>query len=552
MMGTLFGGIGGASSTPVLIRGTRSPCDCGHSFGSDFTRLGAASATPVGACGKPWQTYPSRRQSAEDANGISFGQWQAQRARDQCAADDLRDTPLIPGQIAQRVDGWHASFQDAVVHDVVFEDRRTEAMRQVRYGVPPAETPFVRTFGNAAVLDQLEAIAYVNDEIERVQAAVSKLSKGPARAMGQHNLDALVSLRDTMLSLTTGLHARKFQELRVELNMLIALNDMAREARQELTNGGAGTPLRLKVRGGKLVLKPATSKSRFQKNQIRARNDAARLALLLGEPAGTPISLSDIHAKGFGQYEYSTVLSSARTAMPGQHTSWLGERARNIDTWKCASRALQSDLEQTHGGKQLDALPVHTHDDSLLDDVDAATRGPEAERPEARVSGASGAMTTPEGGAAAAPAVILGTFDVLEDGTLVPERKTTSSISSSATKTKITTGTSRAEVAAARPRKRASSQRRHRLADEFIAAHSGRAGRLSMILERPTFVERLHESDASQRETVPPGASETTGAQMPQERWLRQGARPKTYRVSSSDDEGSPPPLPRTQPPHNG
>ncbi|AJP57008.1 hypothetical protein UC34_08385 [Pandoraea vervacti] len=540
-MGTLFGGIGGASSAPVLIRGTRSPCDCAQSFGSDFARLGALPAGSVGACGKPWQTYPSRRQSAEDAKGLSFGQWQAQRARDQCAADDLRDTPLIPGQIAQRVDAWHASFQDAVVHDVVFEDRRTEAMRQARYGVPPAETPYVRTFGNEAVLDQLEAIAHVNDEIERVQAAVSKLAKGPARAMGQRNLDDLTSMRDAMLSLTTGLHTRKFQELRVELNMLIALNDMAREARQELTNGGAGTPLRLKVRGGKLVLKPATSKSRFQKNQIRARNDAARLALLLGESAGTPITLSDIHAKGLGQYEYSTVLSSARTAMSGQHTSWLGARALDIDTCKRASRALQSDLEQTHGGKLLGALPVHTHDDSLLDEVDAGADSCD--------DVAAGTMPTPDVGAAA-PAVILGTFDVQEDGTLVPERKTRSSIASTPAKT------SRADaaggVSAARPRKRAASQRRHRLADEFIAAHSGRAGRLSIILERPTFVERQHEAAAPQRGPVSADASDATRAQTSEERWLRQGARPKTHRVSSSDDEGSPPPLPRTQPPHSG
>ncbi|AKM31752.1 hypothetical protein AB870_19025 [Pandoraea faecigallinarum] len=560
-MGTIFGGIDGTSA-PVLVGATRAPCEHRHSFGSDFTRLGAVPTSSALACGKPWQTYPSRRQSPQDSKGLSFGQWQAQRVRDQLVADALIGKPLIPGQVRQHVERWHTSFQAAIERDVVFEDRRTEAMRQARYGVPPTDAPFVRTFGNEAVLDQLERIAHVNDEIERVEAAVEQLPKGPARAMGQQNLDELVSMRDTMLSLTTGLHERKFHELKVELNLLVALNDMAREARQALSNGGAGTPLRLKVRGGKLVLKPAVSKSRFQKNRIRARNDAARLALLLGEPAGTPVTLSDIHAKGFGKYEYSMVLAGARTATPGQASTWLAERALEIDGCKCASRALESDLRETNGGRLIGALPTHRHDDSQfdetgageIDEIDATDAtddidGPEAPAvmPGARTIDEACLRTVPKHvGVAGVPAVILGTFDVLADGSLVPERKggraggheTASDATSTAS-----------AAAASRARQPTSSTRRSRLADEFIAVRPGRAGRLSMILERPTAVERMHEGPAPERAPLPAGQTHAGGPETLEARWQREGARPKTYRVLPISDEDSPPALPRTAPP---
>ncbi|MCE4058784.1 hypothetical protein LXM60_00990 [Pandoraea sputorum] len=403
------------------------------------------------------------------------------------AANRLTGKPLTPAQVTTPLERWHASFDAAVERDVVFEDRRTEAMRQMRYGISPDNVPFVRAFDPGAVIDQLAQIGHVNDEIARVDASVSSLPKGEARAMGLRNRDDLTSMRDAMLSLTTGLHERKFVELKVEIDLLISLNDMAREARRELSGDGADIPLRLKVRGDKLMLKPATSKSRFQKNHIRARNDAARLALLLGEPANKPITLSDIRAKGFGKYEYSMVLADARTAPLDQTLSWFGDRALQIDEWKQASRTLQAELREKDGGRAISAMramgatPEPMHDDSQFDETDLSVDlfASDAVDP---VSCA----TIPKRLEAQQPplAIVEAVYDILPDGSLVPERQTRSVAASAAD--------------ASTSYQRATSGRRHGMADAFIAANPGTSGRLSRILER----ERSSSLESLEDETV--------------------------------------------------
>lgn len=499
------------SSVPVLLSGQPLSCECGHSFGSDFARLGAAPPTVAGSLSKAWQTYPQRTRTVEDSGGISIGRWQAYREIERVRADDLMAQPLVADPIRTRVENWHTLFQFCVERDISFEDKRTEAMRQVRYGIPPENKAFVRSFDSTPVVDQLVEIAHVNDELDRMSHATGRLPKGPARSMGLQHLADMTRMRDIMLALTVNSHERKFNELTVERNLLIALNDMTREAQREMSRGGADVPLRLKVRGGKVVLKPATSKSRFQKNHIRARNDSARLALLLGYPADRPVTLNDIRARGLGLYEYSAVLADAKASAPRTTASWLGARALEIDQWKHAARALRDDLRQTDGGRMIGAPSESSHDDAQFDEVETSQD----------VSG------------------------------LAPMTKSVQP-------------------------KAPPTSRREQFVEQFIGAHSGRAGRLSVILEGNPSVERLAEQqDDRDREAQrahprvrrlsaevgrsmsrpvhrPAGPTVDWINETPEQMALRTGARPKTYGalppVANPSDKQAPA-LPMTPPP---
>jgi len=511
----------------VLLAGRPLPCECGHSFGSDFARLGAAQPAPMGPLGKAWQTYPQRTRTVEDSGGVSIGRWQAHREIERVRADDLMAQPLVAEAMKTRIENWHTQFQRCIERDISFEDKRTEAMQQVRYGVPPENRAFVRTFDSTPVVDQLVEIAHVNDELDRMAHATGRLSKGSAKAMGLQHLADMARMRDTMLSLTVNIHDRKFNELTAERNLLIALNDMAREAQREMSRGGADVPLRLKIRGDKVVLKPATSKSRFQKNHIRARNDAARLALLLGYPADRPVTLNDVRAKGLGLYEYSAVLADAKGSPEGTTASWLGARALEIDQWKLAARELRDDLQHTDGGRMIGAPSESVHDDAQIDEVDGSPSMADA---------ADGEQT--DVNAQTAPA---------------------------------------APVAASAQPKAPPTSRRNQFVEQFIGAHPGRAGRLSIILEQSRSVERLAEQQDDRDRAVqrahppvrrlsgevgpsmsrpvvhrPAGPTVDWINETPEQMALRTGARPKTYRglppVANPSDTQAPP-LPMTPPP---
>ncbi len=536
-MGTPFGDYSqraSVTSVPVLLSGGPLSCDCGHSFGSDFTRLGAAPPTVAGSLSKAWQTYPQRTRTVEDSNGVTIGRWQAYRELERRRADDLMAQPLVAEAMKTRVENWHTLFQRCIERDISFEDKRTEAMQQVRYGLPPENRAFVRTFDSTAVVDQLGEIAHVNDELDRMSRVTGRLQKGAAKSMGLQHLADMARMRDTMLSLTVNIHDRKFNELTAERNLLIALNDMAREAQREMSRGGADVPLRLKIRGGKVVLKPATSKSRFQKNQIRARNDAARLALLLGYPADRPVTLNDIRAKGLGLYEYSAVLADAKHSPQAGTASWLGARALEIDHWKHAARELRDDLQHTDGGRMIGASSESPHDDAQFDEVDSP-------------QGVSGLAPIDS----PLPATTPKRLDAHQAPPMDPV------------------------TASAGPKAQPTS-RREQFVEQFIDAHPGRAGRLSVILERSQSVERLAEQQGdrnreAQREHPPVRRlSGEVGSSMsrpvrrpagptvdwinetPEQMALRTGARPKSYRAQPSianPSDTQAPPLPMTPPP---
>lgn len=573
-MGTPFGNYsqGGPSvtSAPVLLAGRSLSCECGHSFGSDFARLGAAPPTVAGSLSKAWQTYPQRTRTVEDSNGVTIGRWQAYRELERRRADDLMAQPLVAEAMKTRVENWHTLFQRCIERDISFEDKRTEAMQQVRYGLPPENRAFVRTFDSTPVVDQLGEIAHVNDELDRMSRVTGRLQKGAAKSMGLQHLADMARMRDTMLSLTVNIHDRKFNELTAERNLLIALNDMAREAQREMSRGGADVPLRLKIRGGKVVLKPATSKSRFQKNQIRARNDAARLALLLGYPADRPVTLNDIRAKGLGLYEYSAVLADAKHSPQAGTASWLGARALEIDHWKHAARELRDDLQHTDGGRMIGASSESPHDDAQFDEVDspqgvsglAPIDGPlpatAPKRLDARPS-PIGASNDDE----ALPTLHRAMADAIDGAP--DEVNTQAAPAASATKS-------------VRPKDQPAS-RREQFVDQFIGAHPGSAGRLSVIFERSQSVERLAEQQGernreAQREHPPVRRlSGEVGSSMsrpvrrpagptvdwinetPEQMALRTGARPKSYRAlppvanPANPSDTQAPPLPMTPPP---
>lgn len=568
-MGTAFGDYSqrgpSVSSAPVLLSGRPLACKCGHGFGSDFARLGAGRPA-AGPLGKAWQTYPQRTRTVEDSGGVSIGRWQAYREIERMRADDLMAQPLVAEAMKTRIEKWHTLFQRCIERDISFEDKRTEAMQQVRYGVPPENRAFVRTFDSTPVVEQLVEIAHVNDELERMSHATGRLQKGSAKLMGLQHLADMTRMRDIMLALTVNIHDRKFNELTAERNLLIALNDMAREAQREMSTGGADVPLRLKIRGSKVVLKPAPSKSRFQKNHIRARNDAARLALLLGYPADRTVTLNDIRARGLGLYEYSAVLADAKASPQGQAASWLGARALEIDQWKHAARELRDDLQHTDGGRMIGAPSESVHDDAQFDEVDAPQGvsglapidGPVSamppKRPDTRPSPIGASSDKPS----AAPAGPMA--DAIDGAPDAVNTQTAPAV----------------PLTKSAPPKAGPTSRREQFVDQFIGTHQGRAGRLSIILERSPSVERLAEQqngrDREVQRAHPPvrRLSGEVGSSMsrsvrhpvrptvdwinetPEQLALRTGARPKTYRalppVANPSDTQAPP-LPMTPPP---
>ncbi|WP_374619454.1 hypothetical protein [Pandoraea sp.] len=209
--------------------------------------------------------------------------------------------------------------------------------------------------------------------MSKLSAALPSLPAGGVKKIAQRNCDDLAALRDSMLRLTMNSHDRRGDLIRSELNALIALNDMAREAERELTNGGADVPLRLAVRDGNWVLKPAASTSRFARNKTRAANDSARLALLLGYPADRPVTLTMIRSRGFGAHEYTSVLNDARSSGREAARSWLAGRALDIDTWKAAGNAVHDDLTPAATSPAPAGTRASSLDDSLLDEDRAST-----------------------------------------------------------------------------------------------------------------------------------------------------------------------------------
>ncbi|VVD76158.1 hypothetical protein PHO31112_00854 [Pandoraea horticolens] len=367
---TIMGTISAASShSPVQILSaswSKLPED-ENSFGSDFQRLGSVATSALAPTGKAWQTYPARQRSDLEKCGIPLGSWCGERDRDVLCAKRLQAHPLMPRFVGETLERWRSTYLDSIGKDVSFERDRSSSMQSARHGVPPVAKPFVRTFDAAPVRAQLEEIALLNNEIRQLNTTVQSLPEGDVKRIARGNLVDLASLRDAMLDLTLGAHERKRDELKAEIRVLIALNDMAREAEREMTNGGADVPLRLSVRDGNWVLKPAASTSWFARNKTRAANDAARLALLLGYPADQPVSLKMIRDRGFGVREYSSVLNHAREGGRGATPSWLAARALDIDAWKTEGGTVMDDAMRPHESRRLSVASLPESDDSLSD-----------------------------------------------------------------------------------------------------------------------------------------------------------------------------------------
>ncbi len=365
-MGAVFGA-SRHSPVQILFADSSKPPDDGNSFGSDFQRLASVSTSPLRSTAKSWQTYPVRARSPEENSGIPLGQWCAERASEAIQADRLKADPLAPKFVGEALERWRTSFHEAINADETFERDRSSEMQRVRYGIPVCAGPFVRAFDVESVRAQLGEIVLLNDEISRMEADAQSTPEGVPKKMLLKNLNDLAALADAMGTLTMNLHGRRTNALRAELGTLIALNDMAREAEREMTNGGADVPLRLAVRNGNWVLKPAVSTSWFSHNKTRAANDSARLALLLGYPADQPVTLKMIRDRGFGVHEYTSVLNDARLAGPEATHSWLAGRALDIDAWKTGHTAQHIG---THAAERraLDGTSVSADSGNMPDD----------------------------------------------------------------------------------------------------------------------------------------------------------------------------------------
>ncbi|RRJ31258.1 hypothetical protein [Pandoraea apista] len=383
MMGSIS-----AASGPVPVQvisaNWSKPPDDGNSFGSDFQRLGLVSTSALSPIGKAWQTYPARQRSDLENCGIPLESWCSARDWDVAQANRLEAHPLMPRSVGETLECWRTAYLDAIGNEVSFERDRSTAMRSVRNGVPLAinsmrrDIPhsakhFVRTFDVAPVRAQLEQIEPLNHAIRELDTLIPSLPHGEGKRIAEGNLAELVALRNAMQNLSLNVCERKRDELKVEIRALIALNDMTREVEREMHNGGADVPLRLSVRDGNWVLKPAASTSWFAKNKMRAANDAARLALLLGYPANQRVTLRMIRERGFGAHEYTLLLNDARSGGQGGTGSWLAGRALDIDVAKSEGSAVLDGAMQAFEGRRPDDALEPVLDDDMYDENQYAT-----------------------------------------------------------------------------------------------------------------------------------------------------------------------------------
>lgn len=317
-----------------------------HRMGSDLRHVGSIPKSEFTATREAWQSYPAQRLAPEYKKGFSLSDSLRELHLDHLAGDRAFSALQKANPANALAETWHTSFVNEIVADAAYQERRLAGKGD---DSPSGIGSFGRPFDGLRLVRMIHAVADLRNECPSAAQLESPEEYGycdpeeiqALRDRLEH--DNTTGVVNEMLRLTTDLLERKRAEVKAETSALAALNGMACEAAKEVANGGGNVPLRLAVVDGQWVLKPAKSKSVFRRKQVSARADAARLALLLGCPADTPITLATMKSRGVGVKAYSKVLDDAKAGVrnvadvtgrlseSSTSTSWLGDRALTLD-----------------------------------------------------------------------------------------------------------------------------------------------------------------------------------------------------------------------------
>jgi hypothetical protein len=343
-------------------------------LGSDLRHVGSIAKSELTSTREAWHSYPARRLAPEYKKAFSLSDSLRELRLDHLAADRAFSALQKLKPANEFAETWHTSFINEIVADAGYQERRLASMGD---DSPSGVGSFGRPFDGLRLIRMSHAVAYL-----RFECPSAAHLEDPEK-YGYSDAEEIQALRDQlahdnitgtvkeMLSLTTDLLERKRAEVKAETSALAALNGMACDAAKAVANGGGNVPLRLAVVDGQWVLKPAKSKSLFRSRQVSARADAARLALLLGCRADTPITLATMKSKGVGVKAYSKVLDDAKSGLgniadlrpidaaagrvsaPSTSASWLGDRALTLNWSMQGIEAQLADLKMRSG----DAFP---------------------------------------------------------------------------------------------------------------------------------------------------------------------------------------------------
>lgn len=327
---------------PVVLQNLVAKSPERHdSFGSDFERLGAMPTV----AGRAWRVYPERtRLEISGTSQISFNAWLIESSNDIRDAHELIATsPEVRDALAK----WRNSYLVAANVERKFETGRFDVLRAVGTGQTPCEEAHVRDYPMAPYEVQAGAIRALDDIVSRADAEIERAPDArralPA-VMSQVGVDKLCH---AMYALTDRSLSNKLTQIKYDRRDLFLLNDMTREAEKERSKDGANVPLRLAFRGDRCVLKPAKSRSWLTAEKLRAQREAANLAMLIGLPPGTRVTLDTLNARGFGRYESTVVLNDAKSDFvpPGNGASWLFNRIRDMERSAQRATDLLSELQ---------------------------------------------------------------------------------------------------------------------------------------------------------------------------------------------------------------
>lgn len=363
-----------SGSTPVLIRHVQRPFDDCDSLARDVSAVVQCPSKPTR---KAWAKYPERTYRTPDGDAcVSFLEWARERGEQSHIAANLKADDFVPTQIRDQLGAWRASLMIFETGVLAFESRRYNTLLGARAN-KAADVGHLRKFDMSAHVEQLVAIRSLGGSVTAADALVAEAEDEISRAECEQIQRHMTSLHDSALDTTHISLRSRLALLDRELAEIKVVNELTTVAQRERVNGGASVPLRLARRGDRYVLKPAATRSLFENKQKRARTEAASLALLLGLPASSAITLNVLDERGFGRPGNSFLNADApHYDGEGEGRQWVLARARDLMYWKDEGEKLLEVIddmrERRHGSNPVRLVP----DDALIEETPAVTSEP--------------------------------------------------------------------------------------------------------------------------------------------------------------------------------
>jgi len=344
-------GVGARRDSPPLISSLAMRDDGARTLNNDLSGV----VQLVAPHRKAWSTYPSRAYRMPDGDVcVPFREWANQNASRQVKAMGLKADDDVPVMIRDQLGEWREAFTGRETSVLAFEGGRYVTLLDVRAGTW-ATKRHAREFPVTAHIAQLDAIRRLSVFVAGVGELDSEQEGGVDAPYFARMRNHLADLRDSALDMTTVSLRSQLALLNRELTEVRTLNELTAAAQPERTSGGESVPLRLARRGDNFVLKPAATHSVFSDKQKRARTETASLALLLGLPASTPVTLDVLRSRGF-------------CGGNGDGPQWLQAREAALVGWREESEAVLEGIEKMRAGGGVDSSPNLVPDDAMVED----------------------------------------------------------------------------------------------------------------------------------------------------------------------------------------